>query len=153
MSLGPRTQNEITTAITKIPGILKWLGQLDEKVKNLDDMATKSLPKNNDVKEAITELTKNFNTEIEILRENITKLVSINQLANMVKLLEKQKASLTKQQTDFEKEIKRTISNLEKKIIDLSTQNINTSETVKNTRNTKNTRKTKESVESNNKGE
>ena len=150
MSSGPRTQNEITEAVKRIPGIMKWLGQLDEKIKNLNV----STPVDNSAMETkIADLTKTFHNElneVKTLLELTSKSAdsSVEQIDNLFK---KQEAKLAKQQKEFENGMAKSIVVMEQKIIDLSKLITNTTKT--NTTKTNTTKNNRTISQSNNKGD
>lgn len=137
MSLGPRTQNEITEAVKRIPGIMKWLGQLDEKVKNLnvsEPIDTNLIDEK--LAELVDDLSKTFTKELD---EAIQSLAKSSQADNERVDIEKNDAfkkletKITKQQKEFEQTVLKSIEAMEQKIIDLSKQLVNNSKTTKTT--------------------
>lgn len=107
MSLGPRTQNEITDAVRKVPGILKWLAQLEEKIKNNGGNSS------NELEGVVTSLT-----ELQSVSDKQASLMATldKKVQDLTKDFDKKVQGLTK---DFDKKLslaEKTIASLEKKI-------------------------------------
>lgn len=106
MSTGPKTQNDITAAIKQIPRLLKWVGQLDEKLKNM--------PTQENVDLSLLEISiKNLDSK---LSEINLKLKDTKRMSG----LENQVAELTKNIKTMESNTDKLVKALDKKIIDLS---------------------------------